>query len=79
MINDIGGLSNSNFDLSLTRKQLGLVMDNFPEGVYKLICVNSDFFTRVLGGVLKPFLEKRTQEKVNIKKKMGIYLWHLFD
>lgn len=66
MINDVGGLTNSNFDLSLTKKQLELVLDIFPEGVYRLLVVNADFFTKILAKVVLPFLEKRTKEKVKV-------------
>ncbi|KAL4486361.1 hypothetical protein ABPG72_007147 [Tetrahymena utriculariae] len=66
MINDVGGLISSNVDLSLTRRQLKLVLDFFPEGVYKLIAVNVDLYCRILWKAIKPFLEKSTQDKIVI-------------
>lgn len=69
---DVGGLNNSNVDLSLTRLQLKLVLDNFPEGIFKLIVIKTDFFTRILGKAIRPFLEKNTAEKVLISYSVGI-------
>lgn len=71
MIFDVGGGSTRHVDLSLTRKQLKLVMDYFPEGIFKLVAINVDFFSRLLYKAIKPFVESNTLEKVSAQEREG--------
>lgn len=54
-------------DLGLTRLQIKIVLDNYPEWIHKLYVVGCDWFANGVWISIKPFLEKRTTDKVNLE------------
>ena len=64
MIFDVGKTIQKNLDLSVTKNQISLVLNMFPERIYRLYIVNVDFFIRTVWAIVKSLMEKRTIEKV---------------
>ena len=66
IIADVEGLGTDHFKLEITKRNMGDSLRYCPERQYKLIAVNVGTFARIVWGVLKPLLPKRTVEKLCI-------------
>lgn len=63
---DTGDVSWKNTDLSITKNQMLINLDYFPEKIYRLYIVNTGFFQRTIWTILTPILEQKTIDKVSL-------------
>lgn len=66
IIADVEGLGTDNFKLEISKRNMGDCLRFCPERQYKFIAVNIGTFARIVWGMLKPLLPKRTVEKLCI-------------
>ncbi|EAR84753.1 divergent CRAL/TRIO domain protein (macronuclear) [Tetrahymena thermophila SB210] len=69
---DMVGYSNKNFstkDSDLIKKLLSILQDNYPESLGKLIVFKPTWLFKFVYAIVKPFLSKRTKEKIVLLKK----------
>lgn len=63
---DTGDVSWKNTDLSITKNQMLINLDYFPEKIYRLYIVNTGFFQRTIWTILTPILEQKTIDKFRL-------------
>lgn len=70
---DRNGFTKKNYDkkvLSLFKKLVTLIQDNYAERLYKLIILYPNLLFRTLFAVIKPFLNARTKSKILVVTKL---------
>lgn len=61
---DCSGIKMSNFSLSMTKNTFQNVFNYYAERQYRVFVLYSDFLTRTLYKIMKPFIPDRTVQKI---------------